>query len=184
MIDGTPKSRKSTLCHNISSMYTTNKRNYLFVWKTIWRLFVVWVPCKMNDTPSTGKSALCYYNITTNKKPLHINLSIPPKSNHLKFLWYNWPHQHSALMWPDMSLMSNIVSNFSGLTSHWSKESNIQNVNKHMYKYEKLSWSFLLLHFFSQKILVNPDRKYCQNITWKNCHSTSPYMKWQYTYKE
>ena len=38
-----------------------NKTKYLFAWKTILRLFVVW----KNDTPSTGKSTLCHYSLIT-----------------------------------------------------------------------------------------------------------------------
>ena len=48
MIDGTPKTGKSTLCHNISSTQQT-KENYLFAWKTILRLFVVCVPLRIGS---------------------------------------------------------------------------------------------------------------------------------------
>ena len=46
----------------------------------------------------------------------------------------------------------------------------------HIYNFEKLSTAAELQFFFeSQFFLVNPDWKYFQNITCKNCHFTSHY---------
>ena len=58
MIDGLPKTGKSTLCYNISSTPPHTHTNYLFALKTSWILFVLCI-YMMNDTPSTGKSTLC-----------------------------------------------------------------------------------------------------------------------------
>ena len=52
------------------------------------------------------------------------------------------------------------------------RESNIQNVNKHNSNASCcLMTPFSTFFFF---FLVNPVWKYCQNITWQKCHSTSP----------
>ena len=61
MMNDTPITGKSTSCCNISITQQTNKekKNYLFAWKTILRLFYGVRPIK-NDTPNTGKSTLCH----------------------------------------------------------------------------------------------------------------------------
>ena len=65
------------------------------------------------------------------------------------------------------------MSKYCGSLNIEQKNPFIQNVNKHVYNFGKLSPA-AELHFFSQMFLVNPDWKYFQNITWKNCHLTSP----------
>ena len=78
-----------------------------------------------------------------------------------------------------MSWTSDIISNLSRLTSHWTKESIHPKCQQacHMYNFEKLSHKVLLNDtFFHIFFLCNPDWtwKYYQNITWKkatlHCH--------------
>ena len=72
---------------------------------------------------------------------------------------------------------SDIASNLSRLTSHWTKESihqKCQQVHVVHVQFEKKSLLPLNNTCFLQFFLVNPDWKYYQDITWKDDHLTSP----------
>ena len=101
---------------------------------------------------------------------------------------YNWSHQHwyGQMMWTSDYLKPHQTCR----GPHHIEQKNpfIQNVNMHMCDLEKLSSAIkivddkkdddkkkkkkkkkLKMILFSQKLLVNPDWKYYQNIIWKMC---------------
>ena len=106
MMDGTPKTGKSTVCHNI---WVHNKSKKLSVCMENNLEIVCGVCLMMNDTPSTGKSTLCCnVSITqqTKKKificmennfeivrcvPLRMTLPVPENQHYAIIFW--WPNQ-------------------------------------------------------------------------------------------
>ena len=78
MMNDTPSTGKSTLCCNISIIHNKQKNYmYLFVWKTILRLFVVCVTSRMTLPVPENKPYAIIWLYTTNKTSvLHEKLFI------------------------------------------------------------------------------------------------------------